>query len=204
MEQPRRASAPEGEGIRIVIDEVGDGVEATASSDSLPNTGVGYSGKGCSTTNIATEGTTTSSPSGAGLRKSSAGHVPCPQMIVVAPSHQTSYQTRMRYQLTRANSIVTHYERVVLLRDTTDHSNRTRGFGIAVLGGKMNEVDGMLYAYIAWVCPGTQAEKAGLKAGDKILEWCSRSLVNCSYEQVANIIDVCGSSAELLVESVVK
>lgn len=202
MEQPRRASAPEGEGIRIVIDEVGDGAEVAASSDSLPTTG--YNAGGSITTNIATA-VTTSSPSGAGHRKSSVGHVTtCPQMIVVAPSHQTSYQTRMRYQLTRANSIVTHYERVVLLRDTTDHSNRTRGFGLAVLGGKMSELDGMLYAYITWVCPGSQAEKVGLKASDKILEWCNRSLVNCSYEQVANIIDSSGSSAELLVESMVK
>ena len=68
----------------------------------------------------------------------------------------------------------------------------------------MNEADGMLYAYVSWIKPGGPADKQGLKTGDKILEWCSKSLVNCSYEQAWNIMDKCGDTAELIVESMVK
>lgn len=131
-------------------------------------------------------------------------HVRLLIQVQVAPQGQTSYQQRMRYQLTRAASIVTHYERIILHRDELDHSNRTRGFGLAVVGGRLNDQDGMLYAYVSWTKPGGPADKQGLKPGDKILEWCSKSLVNCSYEQVCHIMDSCGESAELIVESMVK
>lgn len=163
MEQPRRASAPEGENIRIVIDEVSDVVSSQQD-----------------------------------LRAEESGGP------VQVSAHQTSYQQRVKYQLTRAASIVTHYERVVLQRDRADHSSRTRGFGLAVVGGKLNESDGMLYAFVSWVKPGETADKTGLKTGDKILEWCGKSLVNCSYEQACHIMDTGGDSVELIVESMVK
>ncbi|CAG2109372.1 unnamed protein product, partial [Medioppia subpectinata] len=131
MDQPRRASAPEGENIRIVIDDV----------DS----------------------------------RNSA----------------------------RGNS-VTQFERVILHRDESDHSNRTRGFGLSVIGGKMNESDGNLYAYVAWTQPGGPADKMALKPGDKILEWDGKSLVNCSYEQVCHTIECSSDTAELIIESMVK
>ena len=129
MDQPRRASAPEGENIRIVIDDV------------------------------------------------------------------DSRNTR--------NS-VTQFERVILHRDENDRSNRTRGFGLSVIGGKLNEQDGNLYAYVAWTQPGGPADKMALKPGDKILEWDGKSLINCSYEQVCHIIETSGNTAELIIESMIK
>ncbi len=129
IEQPRRASAPEGENIRIVIDDV----------DSRNN-----------------------------------------------------------------RNSVTQFERVILHRDENDRSNRTRGFGLSVIGGKLNENDGMLYAYVAWTLPGGPADKMALKPGDKILEWDGKSLINCSYEQVCHIMDVSTDTAELIIESLVK
>lgn len=193
MEQPRRASAPEGEGIRIVIDEV---------SDTLAH----------SHTHNHTQGTSTSSVDS--LPATHHYHV----TPVVAPlkvvsssgtnqvNHQTSFQQRRRAQLTRATSIVTHYERVVVHRDETERSNRTRGFGVTVMGGKVNELDGMLYAYVSWIKPGGVLDGHGIKVGDKILEWNGKSLVNASYEQVCFMLDDDGgrSSVELLIESMVK
>jgi hypothetical protein len=129
IEQPRRASAPEGENIRIVIDDV----------DSRNN-----------------------------------------------------------------RNSVTQFERVILHRDESDRSNRTRGFGLSVIGGKLNENDGMLYAYVAWTLPGGPADKMALKPGDKILEWDGKSLINCSYEQVCHIMDASTDTAELIIESLVK
>lgn len=174
MEQPRRASAPEGENIRIVIDEVAD---------------VGSSHQEL---RIDADGSASTQ----------ANH-PSSKQVQMAP-HQTTYQKRMKYQLTRAASIVTHYERIVLHRDKNDHSNRTRGFGVAIVGGKLNDLDGMLYAFVSWVKPGDTADKLGLKTNDKILEWSGKSLVNCSYEQVCHIMDTSGDSVELIVESMVK
>ncbi|RWS12665.1 hypothetical protein B4U79_15409, partial [Dinothrombium tinctorium] len=124
-DQPRRASAPEGENIRIVIDDV-----------------------------------------------DSAGNC-------------------------NRNSNI---ERVILHRDESDRSSRTRGFGLYVMGGKLSETDGKLYAYVSYVVPGGPAEKMSLKCGDRILEWDGKSLVNCSYEQVAAIIDASKKSVELLIE----
>jgi hypothetical protein len=129
MDQPRRASAPEGENIRIVIDDV--------DSRNVRNS-------------------------------------------------------------------VTQFERVILHRDENDRSNRTRGFGLSVIGGKMNEQDGNLYAYVAWTQPGGPADKMALKPGDRILEWDGKSLVNCSYEQVCHIIESSSDTAELITESMIK
>lgn len=129
IEQPRRASAPEGENIRIVIDDV--------------------------------------------------------------DSRNTA----------AARNSISHFERVILHRDDNDRSCRTRGFGVSVIGGKLNEADGMLYAYVAWTQPGGPADKMALKPGDKILEWDGKSLINCSYEQVCHIMDSSGNTAELIIES---
>ncbi|RWS30024.1 PDZ and C2 domain containing protein-like protein [Leptotrombidium deliense] len=68
------------------------------------------------------------------------------------------------------------------------------------MGGKINEADNKLYAYVDWIAPAGPAEKMSLKPGDRILEWDGKSLINCSYEQVSAIIDASGKFAELLIE----
>jgi hypothetical protein len=68
-----------------------------------------------------------------------------------------------------------------------------------VVGGKTG-ADGRLFAYIVWTVPGGEAEKGGLRQGDKILEWCGISLVDRSFEEVCSIMDRTGDIAELLVE----
>jgi len=68
-----------------------------------------------------------------------------------------------------------------------------------VVGGKTG-TDGRLFAYIVWTVPGGEAEKGGLRQGDKILEWCGVSLVDRSFEEVCSIMDRTGDIAELLVE----
>lgn len=68
-----------------------------------------------------------------------------------------------------------------------------------VVGGKTG-ADGKLFAHIVWTVPGGPAEKGGLQQGDKILEWCSMSLVDRSFEEVCAIMDRTGEVAELLVE----
>ncbi|KAG5682039.1 hypothetical protein PVAND_011430 [Polypedilum vanderplanki] len=90
-------------------------------------------------------------------------------------------------------------KRIVLRRDPTDKAHRTRGFGMRVVGGKTG-ADGRLFAYIVWTVPGGEAEKGGLRQGDKILEWCGISLVDRSFEEVCAIMDRTGDIAELLVE----
>ena len=196
MEQPRRASAPEGENIRIVIDEVQD----VSGSHQDIHTGMTSNGPEPERIHART--------GLSGTRSSTGAIVPLQPTLVtqvqVAPQGQTSFQQRMRYQLSRAASIVTHYERIILHKDENDHSNRTRGFGLSVVGGRVNEQDGMLYAYVSWLKPGGSADQQGLKTGDKILEWCGKSLVNCSYEQVCHIMDTGGDTVELIVESMVK
>lgn len=76
---------------------------------------------------------------------------------------------------------------------------KARGFGMRVVGGKTG-TDGRLFAYIVWTVPGGEAEKGGLRQGDKILEWCNVSLVDRSFEEVCSIMDRTGDVAELLVE----
>ncbi|XP_074595814.1 regulating synaptic membrane exocytosis protein fife isoform X2 [Brevipalpus obovatus] len=91
-------------------------------------------------------------------------------------------------------------ERIILHRDESDTNARTHGFGLCVMGGKMSESDGKLYAYVAYVVPGGPADKMSMRAGDKILEWDRKSLVNCTYEQVCSIIESSKSTAELIIE----
>lgn len=76
---------------------------------------------------------------------------------------------------------------------------QARGFGMRVVGGKTG-TDGRLFAYIVWTVPGGEAEKGGLRQGDKILEWCNVSLVDRSFEEVCSIMDRTGDVVELLVE----
>lgn len=91
-------------------------------------------------------------------------------------------------------------ERVILHRDASDAKQGTRGFGLFVTGGKSSDFDGRLYAYVSWVLSSSPADKMGLKPGDKILEWDAKCLINCTYEQVAGIIDSSANSAELIIE----
>nr|XP_018901825.1 PREDICTED: regulating synaptic membrane exocytosis protein 1 isoform X2 [Bemisia tabaci] len=89
--------------------------------------------------------------------------------------------------------------RLVLRRDPADHTRRTRGFGMRVVGGKMGS-DGRLFAYIVWTVPGGPAEKAGLQQGDKVLEWNNVALTDRSFEEVCAVMDRTGDVVELLVE----
>lgn len=67
-------------------------------------------------------------------------------------------------------------------------------------GGKLSEFDNVLYTYVSWVIASSPADKMGLKPGDKILEWDAKCLINCTYEQVVNIIDASANSVELIIE----
>ena len=91
-------------------------------------------------------------------------------------------------------------ERVILHKDSHDINPRTKGFGVFVTGGKLSEFDNRLYTYVSWVISSSPADKMGLKPGDKILEWDAKCLINCTYEQVVNIIDASGNSVELIIE----
>lgn len=115
-------------------------------------------------------------------------------------------------------------ERVVLYRDDSldlSNNNVGRGFGLQVMGGKMpptptggasqivapagqatkDEGAGWmkLHACITWVLPGGPADKVGLQAGDKIIEWDGKCLLDMSYEQVAEVIESSANIAELLI-----
>ncbi|KAL2712254.1 regulating synaptic membrane exocytosis protein 2 isoform X1, partial [Vespula squamosa] len=90
--------------------------------------------------------------------------------------------------------------RVKLRRDPVmDKGHRTRGFGMRVVGGKTG-ADGRTFSYIVWTVPGGPAEKAGLQQGDKVLEWSGVSLIDKSFEEVAQIIERTDDFAELVVE----
>ncbi|XP_011301029.1 regulating synaptic membrane exocytosis protein 1 isoform X2 [Fopius arisanus] len=93
--------------------------------------------------------------------------------------------------------------RVVLRKDPMliEKGHRTRGFGMRVLGGKSG-TDGRLYASIVWTVPGGPADKAGLLKGDKVLEWSGVSLIDRTFEDVAQIVEHTGDVAEMVVESV--
>lgn len=91
-------------------------------------------------------------------------------------------------------------ERVILHRDASDRNPNTRGFGLFVTGGQVNDFDGRLYAYVSWVLHSSPADKMGLKQGDKVLEWDGKCLIDCTYEQVLSIMDSSGDSAELIIE----
>lgn len=91
-------------------------------------------------------------------------------------------------------------ERVILHRDASDRNPNTRGFGLFVTGGQVNDFDGRLYAYVSWVLHSSPADKMGLKQGDKVLEWDGKCLIDCTYEQVLSIMDASGDSAELIIE----
>lgn len=64
----------------------------------------------------------------------------------------------------------------------------------------MNDFDGMLYTYVSGVAHSSPADKMGLKPGDKILEWDGKCLINATFEQVQEIMDSSGNSAELIIE----
>lgn len=203
MEQPRRASAPEsGDPIRIVIDECGD---LSASHIALSTNDYPNNNTLTNANEMESKGDSpllpTSSPSI--MHSQQAASIINVKVPTIHPP-TTTLQQRMRYQLSRATSITTHYERVVLQRDKTDQSTRTRGFSLAITGGKLSELDGMLYAYVMWIKPGGQADRHSMKSGDKILEWNGKSFVNCSHEQVCYIMDNSGDTVELVVESMVR
>ncbi|KAH9413896.1 hypothetical protein DERP_009495 [Dermatophagoides pteronyssinus] len=199
-DQPRRASAPESgaDPIRIVINECND---LSASQMQLSTSSTKTPTNQMSSENLSKNASEMNSTTTIMAGKSGTPH-PGPSIIQVPTT--TTLQQRMRYQLSRAASITTHYERAILQRDKSDQSIRTGGFSLAITGGKLCELDGMLYAYITWTKPGGQADRQSLKSGDKILEWNGKSLVNCSHEQVANIMATAGDQVELIVESMTR
>lgn len=93
-------------------------------------------------------------------------------------------------------------ERVILHRDMSEmDSSGTRGFGLLVTAGKIDDFDGNLYTYVSWVKNSSPADKMGLKPGDKILEWDNKSLINCTYEQVIQVMDsTLAPSVQLIIE----
>ena len=61
------------------------------------------------------------------------------------------------------------YERVILRRDDREqNTDCTRGFGLIIVGGKLNPDDGSLYSYVKQVIPGGSAAKMGVIEGDKV------------------------------------
>jgi C-terminal processing protease CtpA/Prc len=96
-------------------------------------------------------------------------------------------------------------ERVILYREQNEkRSVRSQGYGLCVCGGKLNLDDNQLYAIVAWVLPGGSADKMSVRPMDKILQWNGHSLVNLTYEQVANVIANSGDQAELLIEPFIR
>ncbi|KOC69229.1 hypothetical protein WH47_11014 [Habropoda laboriosa] len=90
--------------------------------------------------------------------------------------------------------------RVKLRRDPTlDTGHRTTGFGLRVVRGKTG-ADGRTFVYVMWTVPDGPAAKAGIQRGDKVLEWAGVSLVDRSFEQVAQITEREDDVVELVVE----
>nr|XP_012147152.1 PREDICTED: regulating synaptic membrane exocytosis protein 1 [Megachile rotundata] len=90
--------------------------------------------------------------------------------------------------------------RLKLRRDPNlDKGHRTAGFGLRVVGGKTG-ADGRTFAYVMWTVPDGPAAKAGIQRGDKVLEWGGVSLVDRSFEEVAQITERGEDVVELLVE----
>ncbi|XP_026667460.1 regulating synaptic membrane exocytosis protein 2 [Ceratina calcarata] len=91
--------------------------------------------------------------------------------------------------------------RVVKLRrdPTLDKGHRTAAFGLRVVGGKTG-TDGRTFAYVMWTVPDGPAAKAGVQRGDKVLEWSGMSLIDRSFEEVAQITERCDDIVELVIE----
>lgn len=93
------------------------------------------------------------------------------------------------------------FERLVLYRDDSidPNTNLARGFGLQIMGGKIDSNGEKLEACITWILPSGPADKVGLKVGDRIIEWDAKCLVDMSYEQVSEVIESSGNIAELVV-----
>ncbi|XP_076751785.1 regulating synaptic membrane exocytosis protein fife isoform X2 [Xylocopa sonorina] len=90
--------------------------------------------------------------------------------------------------------------RLKLRRDPAlDKGHRTAGFGLRVVGGKTG-ADGRTFAYVMWTVPDGPAAKVGIQRGDKVLEWGGVSLVDRSFEEVAQITERTDDIVELVVE----
>ncbi|XP_076669280.1 regulating synaptic membrane exocytosis protein fife isoform X3 [Andrena cerasifolii] len=90
--------------------------------------------------------------------------------------------------------------RIKLRRDANmDKGHRTAGFGLRVVGGKTGS-DGRTFAYVMWTVPDGPAAKAGVQRGDKVLEWAGVSLVDRSFEEVAQITERGDEIVELVIE----
>ncbi|KAK3697739.1 hypothetical protein QZH41_001479 [Actinostola sp. cb2023] len=70
-------------------------------------------------------------------------------------------------------------------------------FGLRVVGGKMSD-DGKMAAYVVDVKRGGSADvQAKLQEGDEVMEWNDQSLVDCTFEEVQEIINSTDDSPEL-------
>ncbi|XP_043252701.1 regulating synaptic membrane exocytosis protein 2 [Colletes gigas] len=93
-------------------------------------------------------------------------------------------------------------KRIKLRRDPAlDKGHRTTGFGLRVVGGKTG-ADGRTFAYVMWTVVDGPAAKAGIQRGDKVLEWAGVSLVDRSFDDVAQITERGDDVVELVVEHV--
>ncbi|KAG1682686.1 Protein piccolo [Nymphon striatum] len=89
--------------------------------------------------------------------------------------------------------------RIVLIRNHDDRAHRTRGLGMRVVGGKIGS-DESLFAYVVWTVQGGPADMAGIRQGDKVLEWNGINLRNKTFEEVNAIMDRPGDRVEMYIE----
>ncbi|XP_032240219.1 regulating synaptic membrane exocytosis protein 2 isoform X4 [Nematostella vectensis] len=81
---------------------------------------------------------------------------------------------------------------VLLTKDSRVHPSETDPsamYGLKVVGGKMSD-DGKLAAFVTDVVRGGPADlQAKLQKGDEVLEWNEQSFVDCTFEEVLEIIN---------------
>ncbi|KAK6188394.1 hypothetical protein SNE40_004575 [Patella caerulea] len=88
---------------------------------------------------------------------------------------------------------------VILHRDKSDPSQRTKGLGMRVVGGKEGD-SGELGAFVSMVIKGGPADvQGGIKEGDQILEVDGQSLVGVTFEEARDITDKAGNVVQLVV-----
>ncbi|XP_072042065.1 protein piccolo-like isoform X2 [Amphiura filiformis] len=87
-------------------------------------------------------------------------------------------------------------KRYRLKRDPIDHSARSNGVGMRIVGGKSQPETGQLVAFVADIYEGGVAAKTdGIHKGDQVLEWCGVYLTGKTYEEVQRITQ--GSEKEI-------
>ncbi|XP_060574949.1 regulating synaptic membrane exocytosis protein 2-like [Ruditapes philippinarum] len=85
---------------------------------------------------------------------------------------------------------------IIIHRNKRDHSIRTQGLGMRVVGGKRAS-NGRLCAYVTMVSKEGPADRQGIAEGDQVLEWNGRSLLDVTFEEAQEIINQSGSIVQL-------